>query len=410
MNGKHKPRMLQGVWLLGLALLAGPVPLAAQNGAPKPAISTSPARVDPLTRSGFDSYYSLDYDGAIRHFEQVLAKYPDDPHAVNHLLSALLFKELYRIGAFEASLYSNNSFLNRKQLPPDPKVAARIQDLIARNTELCERRLRANPNDLDALYARGVTRGSASTHMGMVQKAWYAALKNAKGARSDHERVLELDPKFTDAKLIVGVHEYIAGSLPFFVKALAALAGYSGSREKGIQLLYEAGNGSGETAADAKVALGLFLRREERFSDALTVARSLNAAYPRNYLFALEVANVLNDSGRGPEAIEAYRKVLGDSEKFFQPKLEFAAFGLGEALRGQRHYPEAAEAYASVGKYPKVERELAQRAELYAGEVYDLMGQREQAVAHYQAAASTAGESRWAEVARKRIKEPYRSP
>lgn len=409
MNGKHNSGMLIAALLLGLALLAGPV-LAAQNNNAKSAVtSQSPARSDPLTRSGFDAYYSLDYDTAIRNFEQVLAKYPDDPHAVNHLLSALLFKELYRIGAFETSLYSNNSFLDRRQLPPDPKVAARIQDLIARNTELCERRLRANPNDLDALYARGVTRGSASTNMGMVQKAWYAALKNAKGARADHERVLELDPKFTDAKLIVGVHEYIAGSLPFFVKALAALAGYSGSREKGIQLLYEAGNGGGETAADAKVALGLFLRREERFSDALTVARSLNSAYPHNYLFALEVANVLNDAGRGPEAIAAYRMVLADSEKFFKPKLEFAAFGLGEALRGQRHYPEAAEAYASVGKYPKVERELAEQAELYAGEVYDLMGQREQAVAHYQAASSTGG-SRWAELARKRIKEPYRSP
>jgi len=51
-----------------------------------------------------------------------------------------------------------------------------------------------------------------------------------------------------------------------------------------------------------------------------------------------------------------------------------------------------------------------QRAELYAGEVSDLMGQREQAVAHYQAAASTAGGSRWAEVARKRMRQPYRSP
>jgi len=407
MKSKHKPKVLPGAFLLGLALLAGLDLCAAQNSAPKAA--TSPVRSDPLTRSGFEAYYSLDYDSAIRNFEQVVSRYPDDPHALNHLLSAVLFKELYRIGAFDTSLYSNNSFLDRKQLPPDPKVSARIQELIARNTELCERRLRANPDDLDALYARGVTRGSSSTHMGMVQKAWYAALKNAKGARADHERVLELDPKFTDARLIVGVHEYVAGSLPFFVKLLAALAGYRGSREKGIQLLYDAGNGGGETAADAKVALGLFLRREQRFSDALVVARSLNSAYPRNFLFALEVATVLNDAGRGEEAIAAYRKVLSDSGTFFQPRLEFAAFGLGEALRGQRHYAEAVEAYSRVGEYPRVESELVQRAELYAGEVSDLMGKREQALSHYQTAAAAAGGSRWAEIARKRMQEPYRS-
>ncbi len=406
MNRTYNPNPLPVTVLLGMLLLSGLQLCAAQNGAPRAA--ASPVRSDPLTRSGFEAYYSLDYDSAIRNFEQVVEQHPDDPHALNHLLSALLFKELYRIGAFETSLYSNNSFLDRKQLPPDPKVSARIQQLIARNLELCERRLRANPNDVDALYARGVTRGSSSTYMGLVQKAWYAALKNAKGARADHERVLALDPKFTDAKLIVGVHEYIAGSLPFFVKVLAALAGYRGSREKGIQLLYEAGNGGGETAADAKVALGLFLRREERFSEALVVSRGLNSIYPRNFLFALEVANVLNDAGRGQEAIAAYRGVLNDAGKFFQPRLEFVAFGLGEALRGQRLHAEAVEAYSLVGKYPKVERELVQRAELYAGEVSDLMGNRDQALHHYQAAAD--GSSRWAEIARKRIKEPYRSP
>jgi tetratricopeptide (TPR) repeat protein len=395
------------MWAWGLVLLLG-LNLCAADASPSSA--ASPVRSDPLTRSGFDAYYSLDYDSAIRSFEQLLAKYPDDPHAVNHLLAAVLFKELYRIGAFETSLYSNNSFLDRKPLRADPKVSARIQQLIARSTQLCERRLQANPDDVDALYARGVVRGMASTYMGLVQKAWYAALKNAKVARADHERVLELDPKFTDAKMVVGIHEYIAGSLPFFVKALAALAGYRGNREKGIQNLYDAGNAGGETAADAKVALVLFLRREQRYSDAITVARSLNSAHPRNFLFALEVANVLNDAGRGPDAIAAYRKVLGESGNYFQPKLEFVAFGLGEALRGQRHYPEAAEAYASVGKYPNVERELVQRAELSAGEVYDLMGKRDQALAHYQTAVNTGSGSSWAEIARKRIREPYKNP
>lgn len=406
MTGCHKPE-LRKVWAWGLVLLLGLNLWAADAG---PSTATSPVRSDPLTRSGFDAYYSLDYDTAIRTFEQIVARYPDDPHAVNHLLSAVLFKELYRIGAFETSLYSNNSFLDRRQLPPDPKVSARIQQLIARGTELCERRLQANPNNIDALYARGVLRGLASTYMGLLQKAWYAALKNAKGARADHERVLQLDPKFTDAKMVVGIHEYIAGGLPLFVKVLASLAGYRGDKEKGIQHLYDAGNGNGQAASDAKVALVLFLRREGRFADAATVARSLNSAYPRNFMFALEVANVLNDAGRGPDAIAAYRKVLNESGKFFQPKLEFVAFGLGEALRGQRQYSEAVEAYAAVGKYPNVGRELMLRAELSAGEVCDLMGKREQALAHYHTAVNRGSGSQWAEIARQRIREPYKNP
>ena len=41
----------------------------------------------------------------------------------------------------------------------------------------------------------------------------------------DHERVLQLDPSFTDAKTIIGTHLYVVGSLPFPVKMLAGMTG-----------------------------------------------------------------------------------------------------------------------------------------------------------------------------------------
>ncbi len=396
------------VLLLALALVS---PAAAQmlSAGSAPSHPASGARLDPLTRFGFEAYYSLDYDTAIRDFERVAAAHPDDPFALNHLLAAVLFHELYRIGAFDTGLYANNSFLDRKQLPPDPKARARIQDLVRRVTELCDRRLASNPNDVDALYARGAVRGMQSTYMGLVEKSWTAALRNAKGARDDHERVLELDAGYADAKTVVGVHEYIAGSLPFFVKMMAFLAGYRGSREKGIRYLYQAGQTGSESAVDANIALGLFLRREQRYDEALAVVRSLATLYPRNFLFALEVANILNDSGHGPEAIAAYQSVIEGASRFYQPHLELAYFGLGESLKGQRRYQEAVEAYATVSKQARAEAELKLRADLYAGQVYDLMGQRQQALARYQAVIAAApSDSRWASAARKHLKESFR--
>src|SRR5438270_12019129 len=70
---------------------------------------------DALTRSGFEHYYDADYERAAEDFEQVLAAHPDDPAAVNHLLSAVMCGELNRIGALDTSLYSNNSFLDQKR-------------------------------------------------------------------------------------------------------------------------------------------------------------------------------------------------------------------------------------------------------------------------------------------------------
>jgi len=67
---------------------------------------------------------------------------------------------------------------------------------------------------------------------------------------------------FTDAKLIVGTHDYVVGSLPWAVKMAASLVGFSGNKERGIEELYAASKGGGEASIDAKILLALFLRRE----------------------------------------------------------------------------------------------------------------------------------------------------
>jgi tetratricopeptide (TPR) repeat protein len=364
---------------------------------------------DANTRSGFEHLYNLEYDLAVREFETVLKAHPDDPFATNHLLSGVLFRELYRIGALDTELYAEDSFLTSKQFPVDPKRQAEIKGLIERAFQLEEARLKVNPDDVDALYARGVTRGMRSTYIGLVEKAWFAALRSAVGARRDHERVLELDAKFTDAKMVVGIHNYVLGSINFAIKVAASIVGLSGSKRKGIEYLYAAGQGGGETSVDSKIALSLFLRREQRYPEALKLVGGLESDFPRNFLFRLENANLLNAAGRAPEAIAAYRKLLDDSKAgmFAESRMEMVYYGLGETLRGQHDFRGAAEAYDTVQQYKAADPDLRQRANLAAGEMYDALHNREQAVSHYQAVIAAEGSSQRAELARKRIKRPY---
>src|SRR5260370_16069228 len=42
---------------------------------------------------------------------------------------------------------------------------------------------------------------------------------------------------------------------------MAGIAGIRGDKNKGLEMLAEAGNSGGETSTDARVTLGLFLRR-----------------------------------------------------------------------------------------------------------------------------------------------------
>ncbi len=145
---------------------------------------------DPATVTGFDHFYNLEYDAAVHDFEQVVRRHPDDPFAVNHLLTAILFHELYRMGVLNTGEYANDSFIKAPHRAPDPKVEAQIKELVQKAITIEQRGLGTNPKDTSLLYARGVTRAQFSTYTALMEHAWFSALRNAVGARHDHERVL----------------------------------------------------------------------------------------------------------------------------------------------------------------------------------------------------------------------------
>ncbi len=365
---------------------------------------------DNYTRLGFDAFYNQEYDKAIHQFELSLQAHPEDPFAVNHLLSGVMFKEMYRIGALDSELYAKEQFLASKQFPMDPKVKARIDELTERALSLEEARLKTNPDDADALYARGVTRGLHATYLALIEKAWFSGLRSAVGARHDHERVLEFQPNNTDAMMIVGMHNYVVGSLSWPAKVGASMVGLSGSRTKGIEYLYDAANGGGENSIDAKIALAIFLRREQRYAEAIKVVSSMADAYPKNFLMALELANLYNASGQAQQAIASYRKIIAGTQagSFPDAHVEMAWYGLAESLRGQHDFQGAADAYDHVLQSQRTDPDLRIRTTLGAGEMYDAMNKRPEAVKRYQEVIAADSDSPRAEIAKKYLKDPYR--
>src|SRR5215470_15049816 len=324
---------------------------------------------DALNASAFDRFYNLDYDHSVQSFQKILDRHPDDPFAVNHLLTAVMFRELYRMGALNTADYANDSFIGTPHHPADPKAKQQIKQLVERAQKLEEDKLRDNPKDVDALYARGNTRAQFSTYTALVERAWFSALKNAVGARHDHEHVLELSPQYTDAKLVVGAHNYVMGSLPWGVKVAVSLVGLSGSKEKGIEYLYEVARANTENSVDAKIALLLFLRREHRYSEALGMLRGMIQQYPQNVLMALEEGALLRSLNQNQEAASAYRKIweAGRAGKYPGLHYEFAAMYLGDVLRSQKDYAGAASAYDLVAQVQQPDSEVLQKSNLGAG-------------------------------------------
>jgi tetratricopeptide (TPR) repeat protein len=381
--------------------------LTAQQPARHEPFAFRPA--DPLNAAAFERFYDMDYDRSIQEFTQIQQRHPDDPDAINHLLNAVLFHELYRIGALSASEYANDSFINARHRPADPHATEQIKALVQKALAIEEKRLAANSKDVGALYARGVTRAQFATYTALIEHAWFSALRNALGARHDHEKVLELDPGSVDAKLIVGVHNYVIGNLPWGLKAASNVVGLGGNKEKGLEYLHACASSNTETSVDAKIVLVVFLRRERRLDESLQILRTLEPEYPHNILFALEDGNLLRAKGQERDAEAVYRRVWQDGRNGKYPGLhyEISAVALGDVLHSEKDYSGAAAAYDLLTEVTKPDPETAQKAAINAGEMYDLLRKRDIALQRYQAAIAVDSGSPLADTARKRIKDPY---
>jgi tetratricopeptide (TPR) repeat protein len=364
---------------------------------------------DALTKSGWEHFYDLEYDLAIQDFKSALEVHPDDAAAVNHLLDAVLYRELYKFNALDTRLYARQGLIFSKQIAINGAAKEQLRTLSERALSLSDKRLKSDPNDVQALYNRGISEGLRSTYLAIVEHSWFGALRWALSARHDHEQVLKLRPDWADAKTIVGVHNFVVGSLTRPMKVMAGIAGIHGNKNKGLKLLAEAGAAGGETSTDARVALALFLRREGRFEQALDLVHALNEKHPRNFLFALENANLLAAAGKNVEAANSARELLRKCKqgRYPNPHLELAYFTLGEALRADGKLDQALQSFESAADSSTSPPDDRQRALLEAGEVSDLLAKRQQAMVQYRAAIALNEASEEAQTARKYLDKPY---
>ncbi len=370
-----------------------------------------PIDFDPLVRDGLNHFYNLDYDGAIQRFEKVIQAHPDDPMAYAFDLVAVIFRELYHQDLLDTTYYAHDSFLSTKRDVQIPAASRqKIEDLTNKVISLADQRIRNNPRDANAYFARGYARGLHAAYITLADHSWYTAAKQGLAARGDSEQALKIDPDYADADMAIGIQQFAVASLPRFVRMVVGIAGVGGNKEKGLDLLKVAATRGVVTPVEARTTLSLFLRHDGRYPEALAVQHGLAVEYPHDYLFRLEEANLAKDEGNGPLAIATYKAVLADAQKpgyFIDPRLQMAYFGLADTERGQNDIQDAAQHYLEAARQPNCSDWLRKRAELNAGEMLDLLHQRSAAVAEYQKAANGGGDQSQASMARKLMDSAY---
>ena len=385
--------------------------LTAGSAGAQAAAHTNPLNLDPLVRQGYERFYNMDFDSAIKIFNQVAQQHPQDPMAWDYILMATVFHELYHQDLLDTTYYAHDSFLSNKRDVPVPEATRRqIEDLTNKVIAICDANIAANPNDKNSYFARGYAKGMHAVFITLAEHSFSTAARQGYASRNDREQVLKLDPQYADAKMAVGLQLYAVASLPRWVRIIVGVMGVGGSKEQGLADLREAAAHGVVTSVESKTALSLFLRHDGRYPEALQVQRGLAEQYPRDFLFQLEVANLMKDEGHGLEAIAEYKKVLADAAKpgyFTDARLQLAWFGMGDTQRGYNQIQDAANSFLQAAEQPNCSDWLRKRAQLNAGEMFDLLHDRAQAVRLYQMAAAPGGDQTQADAARKYMKTPF---
>jgi tetratricopeptide (TPR) repeat protein len=386
--------------------------LAAPACFAQPVLHTDPLNLTPEVREAYQHFYIMDFDGAIARMEVILRANPKDPMAYDYLLMANVFRELYHQDLLDTTYYAHDSFLanKRQDVHVAPAETERIEYLYNTAVQLADERIKANPNDANAWFERGYARGMHAAYITLVDHSFAAAARQGYAARNDSEQALKIDPQYADAKMAVGIQQFAVASLPGWVRLIVGIMGVGGNKEKGLALLRESAAHGVITSVESRTALSLFLRHDGRYPAALEVQHGLATEFPHDYLFRLEEANLAKDAGHGPQAIAIYKTVLDDAHKpgyFTDARLQMAYFGLADTERGQNLVADAAAHFVEAATQPTCSDWLRRRAELNAGEMFDLLHDRGSALKQYRLASAPGGDQSQAAAARHYIETPF---
>jgi tetratricopeptide (TPR) repeat protein len=337
-----------------MARLPSIIAAAVALGVAAPALANPQSAA--LRTQAADQLYNLDRDEAMATFRRAVAADPADAAAYRGLASALWLSVTFRRGNMTVDDYLGKVARPNGKMPaPPPEIATAFRDAIDKALALARARIAANDKDPDAHYQVGSAVGLRASYTATVDGSVVAAFRSAREAYSEHERVLELDPRRKDAGLIVGTYRYVVSAVALPLRLMAYVAGFGGDRQKGLRLIEDAADYRGDNQPDARFALILIYNREKRFDDALKQLAVLRERYPRNRLVWLETGSTCLRAGRP-----------ADAERFINEGLERFASDQRQKMFGEDAlwlYKRGA-ARAATGKNAAAEQDLRKAVSL----------------------------------------------
>jgi hypothetical protein len=251
----------------------------------------------PATRvsldQGFRLLYNLDFDQAHQVFLGWQREHPQDPVGPTAEAAGLLFSEFHRLGVLESQFYADDkSFQSREKVVADPRVRDNFNAALARAQTTATARLTTCPQDRDALFAMTLSAGLQADYAAMIEKRNLPSLRYTREANDWAAKLLAVEPNRYDAYVATGFSKYIIGSMAAPVRWIMRLGGVAGDKKEGLAELQLTADHGQYLGPFARILLAIAYVRDKDTARARGVLAALRDEFPRNPLFAREIARL----------------------------------------------------------------------------------------------------------------------
>jgi tetratricopeptide (TPR) repeat protein len=294
----------------------------------------------------------------------------------------------------------------------------KFYDMMDKVIDVCDERIERNSQDVEALFfkcgALGF-RGRLRANRG----SWFKAANDGREALPIVWKAKKIDPENVDVLFGVGIYNYYAESIPEKYPATKPLALLfpKGDKKKGIEMLQTAAEKGKYSSTEALYfLLQIYFLYDKDNTKALVYAKQLHDRYPANSFFYRYVGRVYAASGFWTESEKIYTdvlaKCLAGQPTYTDYVQREARYYIAMALM---NYGKTAEAMAHF----KITESLCKKVDhekdspylvmttLRLGMLYDLQGNREMAVAHYNKVRDMQAYLDSQDKAKEYLKKPY---
>lgn len=232
------------------------------------AVLIGQSQVQVLIQQGLDQAYNMELNSAEKTFNKVLELRPNSPLGYYHI--AQIHFWIY-LGSRD---------------PGEYQVFLKFADMAQ---ERAEKVIDKYPKDYQTKYLAGNLASframAQATNNSSVDAFW-----SSKKAVNYYEETLELNPKFYNAYLGLGLFDYAMSFVPDFLKWAVNLTGLSSDKKRGFNYIKTAfKKGTEKTEASFHLSK-IYTDYLAEYDSAFILLQSLSSRYPSNTLFIYQYA------------------------------------------------------------------------------------------------------------------------